>query len=240
MAPTLPSGLSPCHGHHSTSRAGLFRVRYAVERQRGCVRAHCHWRGASTARRLRARRRSAGSRRCSWSAATSAAGTSSASSRLIHGGAAVPRALRALARARVVARARAVLQARRIWSSRSSCVFRSIAVRGAGGCRSASGLRSTSGCLREVGAGAAVVLARRAARAHAGLQRDGLVGGASYYDAQVRYPERLVVENVRDAVANGAVLSRHARYARASSKAVAPPASSAAIRGAAPGGARRR
>jgi glycerol-3-phosphate dehydrogenase len=39
-----------------------------------------------------------------------------------------------------------------------------------------------------------------------GLQRDGLVGGASYYDAQVRFPERLVVENVRDAVANGAAL----------------------------------
>ena len=39
-----------------------------------------------------------------------------------------------------------------------------------------------------------------------GLNPRELVGGASYYDAQVRYPERLVVENVRDAVANGAVL----------------------------------
>ena len=39
-----------------------------------------------------------------------------------------------------------------------------------------------------------------------GLNPDGLVGGASYYDAQVRYPERLVLENVRDAVEHGAVL----------------------------------
>ena len=47
-----------------------------------------------------------------------------------------------------------------------------------------------------------------------GLNGDGLVGGASYYDAQVRYPERLVVENVRDAVAHGAVLETHARVTR--------------------------
>jgi glycerol-3-phosphate dehydrogenase len=47
-----------------------------------------------------------------------------------------------------------------------------------------------------------------------GLRRDGLVGGASYYDAQVRYPERLVVENVRDAVAHGAVLSTYSRVTR--------------------------
>ena len=47
-----------------------------------------------------------------------------------------------------------------------------------------------------------------------GLNRDGLVGGASYYDAQVRYPERLVVENVRDAVAHGAVLETYARVTR--------------------------
>ena len=44
-----------------------------------------------------------------------------------------------------------------------------------------------------------------------GLNPDGLVGGASYYDAQVRYPERLVVENVRDAVANGAAVLTHTR-----------------------------
>ncbi len=47
-----------------------------------------------------------------------------------------------------------------------------------------------------------------------GLNRDGLVGGASYYDAQVRYPERLVVENVRDAVAHGAELRTYTRVTR--------------------------
>ena len=47
-----------------------------------------------------------------------------------------------------------------------------------------------------------------------GLNPDGLVGGASYYDAQARYPERLVVENVRDAVANGAVLQTYTRVTR--------------------------
>jgi glycerol-3-phosphate dehydrogenase len=47
-----------------------------------------------------------------------------------------------------------------------------------------------------------------------GLNRDGLVGGASYYDAQVRYPERLVVENVRDAVECGAVLKTRTRVTR--------------------------
>jgi len=47
-----------------------------------------------------------------------------------------------------------------------------------------------------------------------GLNADGLVGGASYYDAQVRYPERLVVENVCDAVANGATLETHTRVTR--------------------------
>jgi glycerol-3-phosphate dehydrogenase len=44
-----------------------------------------------------------------------------------------------------------------------------------------------------------------------GLNPDGLVGGASYYDAQVRYPERLVVENVRDAVAHGTELATYSR-----------------------------
>jgi glycerol-3-phosphate dehydrogenase len=47
-----------------------------------------------------------------------------------------------------------------------------------------------------------------------GLNPRELVGGASYYDAQVRYPERLVVENVRDAVANGAVLKTRTRVTR--------------------------
>jgi glycerol-3-phosphate dehydrogenase len=44
-----------------------------------------------------------------------------------------------------------------------------------------------------------------------GLARDGLRGGAHYYDAQVRYPERLVIENVRDALDNGARLQTYAR-----------------------------
>lgn len=47
-----------------------------------------------------------------------------------------------------------------------------------------------------------------------GLNAEGLVGGATYYDAQVRFPERLVVENVRDAVANGAVLKTYTRVTR--------------------------
>jgi glycerol-3-phosphate dehydrogenase len=47
-----------------------------------------------------------------------------------------------------------------------------------------------------------------------GLESDGLVGGASYYDAQARYPERLVVENVRDAVANGATLKTYTSATR--------------------------
>jgi glycerol-3-phosphate dehydrogenase len=47
-----------------------------------------------------------------------------------------------------------------------------------------------------------------------GLNREGLVGGASYYDAQVRYPERLVIENVRDAVRHGAEIKVHTRVTR--------------------------
>jgi glycerol-3-phosphate dehydrogenase len=47
-----------------------------------------------------------------------------------------------------------------------------------------------------------------------GLNPAGLVGGASYFDAQVRYPERLVVENVRDAVENGAKLVTYTRVTR--------------------------
>lgn len=47
-----------------------------------------------------------------------------------------------------------------------------------------------------------------------GIEREGLLGGASYYDAQARYPERLVVENVRDAVVNGAVLMTYTRVTR--------------------------
>jgi glycerol-3-phosphate dehydrogenase len=47
-----------------------------------------------------------------------------------------------------------------------------------------------------------------------GLEREGLVGGASYYDAQVPYAERLVVENVRDAVAHGATLATYTSATR--------------------------
>jgi glycerol-3-phosphate dehydrogenase len=47
-----------------------------------------------------------------------------------------------------------------------------------------------------------------------GLNADGLVGGASYFDAQIRYPERLVIENVRDAVAHGAELKSYTRVTR--------------------------
>ncbi len=47
-----------------------------------------------------------------------------------------------------------------------------------------------------------------------GLDPADLVGGASYFDAQARYPERLVVENVRDAVANGATLKTYTRVTR--------------------------
>ena len=47
-----------------------------------------------------------------------------------------------------------------------------------------------------------------------GLARDGLLGAAHYYDAQISFPERLIVELVRDAVANGASLRTHARVTR--------------------------
>lgn len=42
-----------------------------------------------------------------------------------------------------------------------------------------------------------------------GLQADGLVCGASYYDAQVSWPERLVVELCADAAAHGAEIHTH-------------------------------
>ena len=44
-----------------------------------------------------------------------------------------------------------------------------------------------------------------------GLGVESLLGGASYYDAQVRYPERLVLENVLDAQAAGATIANHTR-----------------------------
>jgi glycerol-3-phosphate dehydrogenase len=42
------------------------------------------------------------------------------------------------------------------------------------------------------------------------LRQEMLVGGAQYYDAQIRYPERLVLELVQDAVSAGAELHTHA------------------------------
>ena len=44
-----------------------------------------------------------------------------------------------------------------------------------------------------------------------GLNPEGLVGSALYYDAQVEFPERLVVENVRSAREFGAEVLTHTR-----------------------------
>jgi glycerol-3-phosphate dehydrogenase len=46
-----------------------------------------------------------------------------------------------------------------------------------------------------------------------GLSAEGLVGSAVYYDAQVEFAERLVVENVLAAVENGATVLTHRRVA---------------------------
>lgn len=56
---------------------------------------------------------------------------------------------------------------------------------------------------------------REGALAHEpGLNPDGLKAAARYYDAQVEFSERLVVENVLDAIGNGAVLQTYARVNR--------------------------
>ena len=44
-----------------------------------------------------------------------------------------------------------------------------------------------------------------------GLNSDGLKAAARYYDAQIVFPERLAVENMLDAVANGALVRNPAR-----------------------------
>ena len=44
-----------------------------------------------------------------------------------------------------------------------------------------------------------------------GLNPDGLVGSALYYDAQVEFPERLVLANVLSAREFGAEVLTHAR-----------------------------
>lgn len=47
-------------------------------------------------------------------------------------------------------------------------------------------------------------------RREPGLRREGLRGGALYYDAQIAYPERLCVENLLDAAAHGAQIVNYA------------------------------
>jgi glycerol-3-phosphate dehydrogenase len=47
-----------------------------------------------------------------------------------------------------------------------------------------------------------------------GLNPDGLLSAAVYYDAQVEFAERLVLENVLDAKSNGAVVMTYARVTR--------------------------
>ncbi|MGC4190579.1 MAG: glycerol-3-phosphate dehydrogenase/oxidase [Thermomicrobiales bacterium] len=47
-----------------------------------------------------------------------------------------------------------------------------------------------------------------------GLNPDGLVAAARYYDAQAEYSERLVVENVLDAIAHGAVAATYTQVER--------------------------
>jgi glycerol-3-phosphate dehydrogenase len=47
-----------------------------------------------------------------------------------------------------------------------------------------------------------------------GLKAEGLVGSAVYYDAQVEFAERLVVENVLDAIAHGARVLTYTRVVK--------------------------
>jgi glycerol-3-phosphate dehydrogenase len=53
--------------------------------------------------------------------------------------------------------------------------------------------------------------AAHALRLEPSLRKEGLRGGFLYYDAQCQYPERLCVENVIDAAAHGARIENHAR-----------------------------
>jgi glycerol-3-phosphate dehydrogenase len=50
-------------------------------------------------------------------------------------------------------------------------------------------------------------------RALPGIRRDGLRGGLCYFDAQLEFPERLIVELLVDAAAHGAVISTHSEVA---------------------------
>jgi glycerol-3-phosphate dehydrogenase len=47
-----------------------------------------------------------------------------------------------------------------------------------------------------------------------GLNGEGLVGSAVYYDAQVEFAERLVVENVLDAIEHGATVRTYTRVVK--------------------------
>ena len=55
---------------------------------------------------------------------------------------------------------------------------------------------------------------RRALEEVPGLNPEGLVGAAEYYDAQVEFAERLVVENVISAIRHGATVITYARVNR--------------------------
>jgi glycerol-3-phosphate dehydrogenase len=57
----------------------------------------------------------------------------------------------------------------------------------------------------------AMLSAEETRRRLPGLRAVGLGGAATYFDAQVAFPERLVVENVRDAVRHGAELATYTR-----------------------------
>lgn len=54
----------------------------------------------------------------------------------------------------------------------------------------------------------------KALREYPGLNPDGLVGAATYYDGQVEYAERVAVENAISAAANGATVITHAEVKR--------------------------
>ncbi|MGN6030959.1 MAG: FAD-dependent oxidoreductase, partial [Thermomicrobiales bacterium] len=56
--------------------------------------------------------------------------------------------------------------------------------------------------------------ARQALEHEPGLNPDGLEAAARYYDAQVEYTERLIVENVLDAMANGATVATYTQVER--------------------------
>jgi glycerol-3-phosphate dehydrogenase len=51
--------------------------------------------------------------------------------------------------------------------------------------------------------------AAHALRLEPSLKKEGLRGGFLYYDAQCQYPERICIENVLDAAANGARIENH-------------------------------